>query len=308
MTDTLRAALYSIPAQDRDTWVRMGMAIKSEIGDAGFHLWDTWSRQAPSYKPADAKAVWRSISPNGGVTIGTLYHEAKANGWLGEAPVRPEPSPEEKLRHQIEAEREEQRRRERAIEAAQRAELLIANAAHGEHPYLERKGFPQELGLIQQGNHYLGDNLVIADGDLLIPMRSMSDYRVQSVQSINADGGKKFYPGGSASATVFRIGPPRARTAWYCEGYATALSVRAALKHLYRNDQVACVFMASNLPKVTNVPGYVVADYDKHGVGEKYAKKTGLFWWMPPEVGDANDFHQRYGVEALAEELRKMLL
>ena len=78
------------------------MAIKSEIGDAGFHLWDTWSRQAPSYKPADAKAVWRSISPNGGITIGTLYHEAKANGWLGEAPVRPEPSAEEKLRHQIE--------------------------------------------------------------------------------------------------------------------------------------------------------------------------------------------------------------
>ena len=35
MSDTLTAALYSIPAEDRDTWVQMGMAIKSELGDGG---------------------------------------------------------------------------------------------------------------------------------------------------------------------------------------------------------------------------------------------------------------------------------
>ncbi len=35
MTDTLHAALYSIPADDRDTWVIMGMALKSKLGDAG---------------------------------------------------------------------------------------------------------------------------------------------------------------------------------------------------------------------------------------------------------------------------------
>ena len=37
----MTAALYSIPAEDRDTWVQMGMAIKSELGDGGFDLWDS---------------------------------------------------------------------------------------------------------------------------------------------------------------------------------------------------------------------------------------------------------------------------
>ena len=85
MTDTLRAALYSISPEDRDTWVEIGMAIKSELGDGGFDLWDGWSRQSDRYKAADARAVWRSIKQrNGGITIGTLYHMAKEHGWAGE--------------------------------------------------------------------------------------------------------------------------------------------------------------------------------------------------------------------------------
>ena len=43
-------------------------------------------------------------------------------------------------------------------------------------------------------------------------------------------------------------------------------------------------------------------------VGEKYAKQTGLPYWMPPEPGtDANDYHQAHGVEALADALREVL-
>ena len=40
MTDTLRSALYSVSPEDRDTWVEIGMALKSELGDGGFALWD----------------------------------------------------------------------------------------------------------------------------------------------------------------------------------------------------------------------------------------------------------------------------
>ncbi|WP_244101400.1 PriCT-2 domain-containing protein, partial [Burkholderia ambifaria] len=36
----MRAALSHVPADDRDTWVQMGMAIKAEFGEAGFDFWD----------------------------------------------------------------------------------------------------------------------------------------------------------------------------------------------------------------------------------------------------------------------------
>jgi hypothetical protein len=41
--ERLRGALFFIPADDRETWVRMAMAVKSELGDAGFDIWDAWN-------------------------------------------------------------------------------------------------------------------------------------------------------------------------------------------------------------------------------------------------------------------------
>jgi putative DNA primase/helicase len=39
-----------LPAHDRELWVRVGMAIKSELGEDGFNLWDEWSRAADNYR------------------------------------------------------------------------------------------------------------------------------------------------------------------------------------------------------------------------------------------------------------------
>jgi putative DNA primase/helicase len=78
---TIQRALSHIPAQDRDTWLRMGMAVKSSLGEDGFGLWDTWSRTADNYNASDAKVVWRSIKPNGGISIATLFHAAKRHGF-----------------------------------------------------------------------------------------------------------------------------------------------------------------------------------------------------------------------------------
>ena len=53
------------------------MAVKSELGEAGFEVWDEWSQQADSYNAKDARDVWKSIRANGKVTGGTLFHEAR---------------------------------------------------------------------------------------------------------------------------------------------------------------------------------------------------------------------------------------
>lgn len=189
--------------------------------------------------------------------------------------------------------------RARQEEARARADDMLKRATLQHHVYLSLKGFPEEKGLV-------------LDGELLIPMRQFSLYRqVNSLQRISADGKKLFLPGGKAKGSVFFIGPFMARERWLVEGYATGLSARAALRWLYGDAQVIVCFSASNLAHVgklvcaLSVPAYVLADHDKSGAGEEAAEETGLMWGMPGEIDtDANDLHQREGVSALAELMR----
>ena len=173
------------------------------------------------------------------------------------------------------------------------AHRMIEEAEYTTHPYLSAKGFPDMLGLV-------------LNEALLVPMRDARTDDLCTLQKIDQGGDKRFLPGGRAGSTVHRLG--RSRVRWYCEGYATGLSVRKALQHIYRRDEVVVCFSADNMAKVAHAPGYVVADHDKSDVGRMAALKTGLPYWMPPDVGtDANDFHQRHGVKALADALRGVL-
>lgn len=75
--------LAVIPADDRDTWWKVGAAIKNEWGDDGFDIWDEWSRtDAAKYKAQDQQRQWRSFKEDQ-ITLGTIVHFAKENGWRG---------------------------------------------------------------------------------------------------------------------------------------------------------------------------------------------------------------------------------
>lgn len=142
--DRIREALQFIDPSDRETWLRMGMAIKSEFADTGFDVWETWSLQAESFNTKDARDVWKSIRAGGKVTIGTLFYEAKANGWRDDG-MHQKPTPEELAeRRRIAAERaakeEAEIARERADTAKKAAAILkAATEAKADHPYLSRK-------------------------------------------------------------------------------------------------------------------------------------------------------------------------
>lgn len=191
--------------------------------------------------------------------------------------------------------------RARHTQASETAQDMMKRASLSTHPYLAAKGFPDEQGLV-------------LDGELLIPMREFRHYaKVNSLQRISADGTKLFLPGGRAKGSVFFIGRLLAPERWLVEGYATGLSVRAALRELHRDVQVVVCFSAGNLAHVGRVvkslrtPAYVFADNDKSGAGAKAAEETGLPWCMPPEEEtDANDYHARHGVRALAKLLRNI--
>lgn len=177
--------------------------------------------------------------------------------------------------------------------AAKKARSIIEQCELMPHPYLERKGFPHARGLV-----------LPTTNELVVPMRDASNYRnVLSIQRIDVDGGKRFLPGGQAKGAVYIMGT--GDDVVLCEGYATALSIQAALKALYRQARVAVCFSAGNIANVAKAlqgRKVVVADNDRSQTGAKAAEATGLPWMMPPEAGtDANDFHMSNGLQALSQ-------
>src|SRR3546814_3199951 len=108
--------------------------------------------------------------------------------------------------------------------ARKQAAEILACAEWKPHPYLERKGFPQECGMVHESK-------------LVIPMWNFEAYGkiLNSAQKIEADGKKKFLFGGKAKGSIYRIGS--GPELWHCEGYATALSIQAALKRLRSEER-----------------------------------------------------------------------
>lgn len=184
--------------------------------------------------------------------------------------------------------------------AAQRAQEMIAAAALAPHNYFSYKGFPDEKGF------------VAADGSLLIPMRSAFGSTLQGVQIIrwlpdSAKYEKKMLPGMKAKAAVYRMGDKRAPEMVLCEGYATGLSIMAAIRSAGLRIGVLVCFSAGNLVHVAaslKCRAVVFADNDASGAGERAAKETGLRYCMADEVGlDANDLHVKHGVMEVCKKL-----
>lgn len=142
--ERIREALHFLPASDREQWVRIGMAIKSELGESGFDLWEPWSQQDESFDPKAARDVWKSIRAVGKVTIATLFHEAKLRGWCDdgahEMPTGEELAERQRQNAERAAREEAEIARERADTAKKAAAILkAATEAKPDHPYLSRK-------------------------------------------------------------------------------------------------------------------------------------------------------------------------
>jgi hypothetical protein len=79
----IEAALAQIPSDDRGDWIRVGMALKAEFGDAGRGLWDDWSRTSAKFNAKDQERKWRSFRREG-VGGNTIFHMAQERGWRNE--------------------------------------------------------------------------------------------------------------------------------------------------------------------------------------------------------------------------------
>ncbi len=166
---------------------------------------------------------------------------------------------------------------------------LSGVAAHPDHPYLKRKGI-QTHGVRTTG-----------DGRLMVPLYDQ-DGKLSTLQYIDEDGGKLYHPGGKSGGKFWMVGTmDEPGTLYVAEGFATAATI-------YETTSRPCIvaYSASSLVPVTaslremygeNQDIVIVADHDKHGVGQRYADqasaKYGARVVMPPVEGmDANDYVQ----------------
>ncbi len=78
----IRAALAFIPNAelDYDSWIRIGLALKGALGEAGADLFAAWSAQAAKNDAAVTDRTWAGFRPNS-IGAGTIYHLAMQSGW-----------------------------------------------------------------------------------------------------------------------------------------------------------------------------------------------------------------------------------
>lgn len=195
-----------------------------------------------------------------------------------------------------------QEQEKRYQQAAQKADIMLRAAERKTHDYLHLKGFPDELALVLEGR-------------LMIPMRDVVTNALRGYQAIHwlheeRKFEKKMMSGMRAKGAVFWMGPRNAPEIWFVEGYATGLSLHAALKSMGIAAAVVVTFSASNMVHCAGlVKGtrYVFADNDASQTGQKSAEQTGLPWTMADTVGwDCNDLHKHKGLFAVGKKIMEL--
>ena len=335
--DDIRSALSYIDSQDRDTWWQVGAAVKDELGENGYDLWDEWSQRADSYSARDAKSTWKSLKP-GMWHIETVWKLARQNGWQPTKPYTP-PSAEELERRKAEseakrlaAERERQQTQQKVKITAQKI-WQSSRPASLLHPYLAAKGItnPDAIAGLRQNEYKDNDNLII-------PV--LYENEIVNLQSINQDGGKRFLAGGQVQGAYAFIGKAEDVEkvgVVMAEGYATAASIYEAtgkpviIAFDAGNMVAVAERLAQNLPQ--NVPVVVAVDNDASQTGIKKARQavallgdrataiqpeftmTQIQQYQkgkgvdekgrPPLPSDFNDLHQLAGLEAVRQTFKE---
>lgn len=256
---TISEALSHIPNHERGTWVQMAMAVKSELGDAGFDIWNEWSARADNYNARDAKDVWRSVNASGKVTIATLIQKAKENGYKIGKPERISEDDYAKRIAERNAmlEREAEELKQKRAAAAILAERIY-NGASAEgvasHPYITRKGI-RVTGEVRVGDYTRYDGARQIANCLIIPIRNASR-KIVSVQAIFPafdtflERDRDYLAGGEKQGGYFTVGAisKSTETVLICEGYSTGCALHQATGY-----PVLIAFDAGNLPAVARM-------------------------------------------------------
>ncbi|MEX3844288.1 PriCT-2 domain-containing protein [Paraburkholderia sp. BR10882] len=238
-----RAALAMIPAGDYGTWVDMAFALKQGFGEAGFDIWDAWSRTAHNYSERAARVTWRSAGQTGGKTLASLFWLAQQHGFdvrasrsatdQAERPRVSAASPP------VDPSRLDARIRARQAMVAREALAIWkwARPVGPGHPYLERKQVRAVPTLRELEAEELHALLGYAPRSVEEPLTGRVlvvpvciGETLSTLELIDAQGRKSALAGGAKSGGHWVVEPGQFREGaatpiLIAEGVATALSV-----------------------------------------------------------------------------------
>ena len=188
------------------------------------------------------------------------------------------------IRQQLQKERIEKQN-----QAKRRADYIVSHCYHYSHPYMIRKGFAQRFSIWK---------------DLLVVPMRINDELV-GCQLIAPDGTKKFLSGQITKGASLVMGKKGRNIV--CEGLATGMSVRRAMRYLREQSQIHVCFSANNMVDIASCleNPLVIADNDETGV--RSAKKIASTYWLGEAGEDFNDAEQRLGTAEVAESLGEFL-
>lgn len=262
------ALSFISPDCDRDTWLKIGMALHDETDD--FDAFDSWSSGGDGYNAKHTLSVWKSFK-KGGVTINSLFAIAKESGWTPEPGNKP--SEEAMAKQRAEADRRRLAREAQAAVAASAAAgraKAIWEAAEPvgdeSHAYLKKKGVKAHglrIGRWETIDSETGEVRLVSKHALLVPVcdRTKAVHSLQAIFSSKAMGGrdKDYLRDGAKSGHFHAIGKPIKhgdRMVFILgEGYATCASLYEATGHC-----VLVCFDASNLVTVAKAIRERLAD------------------------------------------------
>ena len=250
-----------------------------------------WVRVATTDKPRSSNGAYIYDGNRGAVQNWATME--KPITWQSETDIRSLPV----IRQQNQ--KAYQDRQDLADKAAKKAGWILHQCVNKTHPYLEKKGFPEEQGNVwetEEGNK------------LVIPMRLEGS--LVGCQLIDEQGNKKFLYGQRTKGATFSI-TDKPDNVFFCEGYATALSIRKIMKANSMRYTIHVCFSASNMKEVARgIPnGIIIADNDPNQIGELVAVETGKPYWISDAVGeDFNDYHIRVGLFKASQALKKTLV
>lgn len=247
-------------------------------------IMDRWVRVPTHDKPSKKNGAYIFDGISGAVRNWAVHD--KALSWRSQEPYRPDPLEQAKKEKHIKD------RLDRQVKAKKKAGFIFQSAIKATHPYLKSKGFD--------------DKGYVWNGLLVIPMRLNGD--LVGCQLIAQDGTKRFLTGQVTKGASLKI-DNKGRDI-LCEGYATGLSIRRAMRELKERYTIHICFSASNMLEISKKcpSAIVIADNDTSGTGLRTAKKIGDRYWISDVVGeDANDYEKRLGTLALSQSLLKVL-
>ncbi|MCB1659840.1 MAG: PriCT-2 domain-containing protein, partial [Pseudomonadales bacterium] len=327
-------ALTYIDAHNRDTWLKVGNALKTEFGSSGFDIWDDWSKTADNYDAKAVKSVWRSLTV-GKVNIGTVIYLAKQNGFdISKHEVKPI-DPQEQAARQ--AKREQQAREAEAHEKAE-VEALTAiakqiqqvantpfvtpytqdkgmsttgllsincNELHAfKHPFDTYNGKPQSIGYALKGLVTLAPFCDLKTGEFV---------RLQGISGVKATEGKE-------AGTYIKRFIGKGVSFWW-QGYIKKQGIAkivfegvsdAQTTHEHTNKPCLAAGGKDQLKKAAlalraecpHDPIIVFGDNDPKGEGQAKAEAAatavnGIFLLPPSQYKDVNEWVLAEGAESL---------